>query len=306
MEAVLADGHVRALAIADPLEAHRAAAMALAPDARAVNDFAQLLEMDLAGIVIATPNACHATQAVQALERGFNVFCQKPLGLTPAEVERVVAAARQNNLLLHVDWSYRHAAAFTALRSVCAELGPIYAARLVFHNAYGPDKAWFYDVAQSGGGCLMDLGTHLIDMALWLLPDNPVVDVRCRTFRQGKPLSGRGVEDYCTAQLRLRSGAVVDIACSWNLPVGRDAAIEAEVFGENGGAGVRNVDGSFYDFVAHRYQGTKTTILCTPPDRWGGRAICQWARQLGAGFDRSSEALISVARVVDALYHEGG
>src|SRR5512138_3737632 len=63
-------------------------------------------------------------------------------------------------------------------------LGEVYAVNLVFHNAYGPDKPWFYDARLSGGGCVMDLGIHLVDLALWALgfPEVEVLASRLAAF----------------------------------------------------------------------------------------------------------------------------
>ena len=72
-------------------------------------------------------------------------------------------AARQSNRLLAVDLSYRFTEAMRQVRNSVQSgaLGRIFAVDLVFHNAYGPDKAWFRDPILSGGGCVMDLGVHL-------------------------------------------------------------------------------------------------------------------------------------------------
>src|SRR3954453_6671205 len=128
------------------------------------SSFHELLASDVDGIVIATPNALHARQAIAALERGKAVFCQKPLGRDAKETASIVDAARANDRLLGVDPSYRHAAAMRAVRDAVRELGKIFAAELTFHNAYGPDKSWFYDRDLSGGGCVLDLGVHLVDL----------------------------------------------------------------------------------------------------------------------------------------------
>ena len=101
--------------------------------------FDDLLESDADAIVIATPSAMHAEQALAALEHGKAVFCQKPLGRNAHETRRVVDAARAQNLLLGVDLSYRHTDAMQAVKNLVPSLGEIYAADLVFHNAYGPD-----------------------------------------------------------------------------------------------------------------------------------------------------------------------
>jgi len=158
----------QAAAIADPSPECAAEAAALAPGAEVVGDLDSMLALDLDGVVIATPSALHAEQSIQALERGAAVFCQKPLGRTAAEARAVVDAARAADRLLAVDLSYRFTKGMQRIREgvVSGELGRVYAVDLVFHNAYGPDKPWFYDPALSGGGCVMDLGVHLVDLAL--------------------------------------------------------------------------------------------------------------------------------------------
>ena len=80
------------------------------------------------------------------------------------------------------------------------------------------------------------------------------------------------VEDYAVATIELKTGAAVQLACSWRLQAGCDAMISAAFYGTEGGAAFRNVDGSFYDFIAERYRGTARETLAAPPDEWGGRA----------------------------------
>ncbi|HEU4698791.1 MAG TPA: Gfo/Idh/MocA family oxidoreductase [Gemmatimonadales bacterium] len=316
MEAIARSGAAEVAAIADPSAENAAAARAALGDrARSVavlDSLDALLDAGLDGLVIATPSALHAEQSIAALERGLAVFCQKPLGRTEPEVRAVVDAARRADRLLGVDLSYRFTEALQRLRALvrAGELGRVYAADVVFHNAYGPDKAWFYDPALSGGGCVMDLGIHLVDLALWVLDFPAVEHVTSRLYAKGEPLAGRRdrVEDYAVARLDLAGGASVRLACSWNLPAGADAVIEASFFGTAGGASLRNANGSFYDFHAERFRGTSRETLCGPPDEWGGRAAVDWARRLasGARFDPAAERLVEVARTLDRIYaYEG-
>ena len=291
-EAVAASGVAEVAAIADPA-VHGCLA-----------SFEELLELDLDGIVIATPSALHAEQALAALERGLAVFCQKPLGRDAAETRRVVDVARRMDRLLAVDLSYRYtAAARTVREEVRSGTGRVLAADLVFHNAYGPDKPWFYSRELAGGGCLVDLGVHLVDLALWTLEFPPV------EVRSAHVVSPRGgdVEELALAELDV-GGAIVRIACSWHLHAGRDARIEACFHGDAGGASLANVGGSFYDLRAERYRGTATETLVEPPDEWGGRAAVEWARRLAAGerFDPEAERLVTVAETLDAIYGAAG
>lgn len=308
MKAILEAGIADIAAIADLAPEMVAEAGRLAPDAKRVGTLDDLLDAGLGGVVIATPSAMHAEQSIRALDRGVAVFCQKPLGRTEAEVRAVVDAARRADRLLSVDLSYRFTEGMLRVREAVrsGELGRLYAADLVFHNAYGPDKPWFYDPALAGGGCVMDLGVHLVDLALWVLGAPQVSGISSKLFASGEPLEPcrARVEDYAVATLELETGMAVRLACSWRLHAGSEAVISATFHGTEGGAAFRNVDGSFYDFVAERYRGTAREVLTNPPDGWGGRAAVDWAMRLAGGerFDPEAERLADVARVLDRIY----
>jgi predicted dehydrogenase len=96
----------------------------------------------------------------------------------------------------------------------------------------------------------------------------------------------------------------VQLACSWRLQAGCDAVITAAFYGTKGGVSLRNVDGSFYDFIAEHYRGTSRETLSTPPDTWGGRAAADWATRLAAGerFDPEAKRVVDVARAIDGIY----
>ena len=307
LEALARSGLVEVAAVCDPVTENAAAAGEVGC-CESCGSFDELLTADLDGLVIATPSALHADQAVAALQRGVAVLCQKPLGRTERETARVVSAARAADKLLEVDLSYRFVNGVPQIRDLIrsGELGNVYAADLVFHNAYGPDKPWFYDPALSGGGCAIDLGSHLVDLALWMLEYEKVVGVSSQLFAGGNrlPLPTSVVEDYAVAQLDLEGGGTVRLACSWNLAAGRDAVIEASFYGTRGGAALRNVAGSFYDFTAERFRGTSCESLSSPPDEWGGRAALDWARRLAAGgtFDARAYQLTELAAVLDRIY----
>jgi predicted dehydrogenase len=308
MQAILDSGVAAVAAIADAAPALAAEAAQLAPGARVLPDLGALLEADLDGIVIATPSALHAEQSIRALERGLAVFCQKPLGRTEAEAAAVVGAAHAADRLLAVDLSYRFTEGMRRIRELLQQgaLGRVHAVDLTFHNAYGPDKPWFYDPALSGGGCVMDLGVHLVDLALWTLDFPEVRSVASHLSAGGEKLGPRPerVEDLAFATLELASGTVVRLTCSWRLHAGRDAIISAAFHGTEGGAALNNVDGSFYDFVAEHYRGTAREVLAQPPDAWGGRAAVDWARRLAAGarFDPAAEELPKISHVLDRIY----
>jgi len=310
MEVIARNNAAEVIYIADPVAANTTEALKNSPAAQTANNLEEMLTPETDGIVIATPSALHADQAIAALEAGKAVFCQKPLGRNCTETEKVVTAARKANKLLGVDLSYRYTQAMQAVHQAIqsGELGPIYGVELTFHNAYGPDKAWFYDPKLSGGGCVIDLGVHLVDLALWCLNFPKVEQVNSSLFSKGKRITAADnvVEDYATASIQLKTGTQVQLTCSWNLPAGQEAIISAIFYGTNGGVAFKNTNGSFYNFVAERYYGTQTQTLCSPLDDWSGRAGVVWANRLAAGetFNAEAEEFIKVAQVLDLIYNK--
>lgn len=299
MAAMIATGAIEAAWLCDPDADGLAQARALAPAARVVGTLEAMLAQRPDGVVIATPSALHAEQAVAALHAGVHVFCQKPLGRSLAEVDAVLAAARRFGRTIAVDFSYRHTAAFQAVAALVAAgaLGDLLAIEAVFHNGYGPGKPWFLDRAQAGGGCLIDLGVHLIDLIGQLTGERPLADVQARLWRDG---GSSAVETHAIARLQLADGPLCDVRCSWHAHLGADCEIALILHGTAGGAAIRNVGGSFFDFEAWHHQGTSRALLAAPPDDWGGRAAAAWARQLHAPVQDNH--LRYSAAVCDAIY----
>jgi predicted dehydrogenase len=186
------------------------------------------------------------------------------------------------------------------------ELGTVYAADLVFHNAYGPDKAWFYDLARSGGGCLIDLGTHLVDLALWVLGTPTVENVESRLFHQGRrlPLPPDVVEDCAFVGCDMADGTHLRLACSWRLSAGCEAVIEATFYGTEGAVTLRNRDGSFYRFAIEHKRRTACETIAEPAENWGAGAITGWVHDLAESprYRDDCEHLRTVADVLDRSY----
>lgn len=310
MEILQAHGNTQVAVIAEPAQINAEAALLSAPKAKLVKAMENICsDPDINGVVIATPSALHAEQSLKALEAGKSVFCQKPLGRTAKEVKEVMEASKKADKLLQVDLSYRYTKAFEAVYNsvVNNEIGQIYSINLIFHNAYGPDKDWFYDIRQSGGGCVMDLGTHLIDMALCCLGFPEITQLSSHLFSKGEAMApgAEKVEDYARVTMLTERGTSIAMECSWHVSAGQDAIIEATFFGTKGGLSIKNIDGSFYHFKAEKYTGTYTETLVLPPDDWQGRAGLVWAEQLntGKGYDPiTANEYIKTAEIIDRIY----
>ena len=300
LESIVQAGVAEVAAVHDVAIAEGAEAQKLAREAVLFSSFEELLKHDLDGVVIATPNRFHAEQSIAALEQGIAVFCQKPLARNAFETRRVVEAARKADCLLGVDLTYGAMPAMRKVNKLVAsgELGKIFAIDAKFHNGYGPGKAWFYDYSLAGGGCVLDLGSHLVDLALRPLGFPRIARVTSSLFAKGE------VEDYGVAMIETAEGTVINLSCCWNMHVGREAEIEIAFYGTEGVVRLRNVDGSFYDFVAERFRGTKTELLSESQDGWGGLATIEWIKRIDQGFDPAAEHYVEVAEVIDSVYEE--
>ena len=193
-------------------------------------------------VVICTPNALHVPQATQALRAGKHVLVQKPLALSFPDARAIVELAHELGTLLVVAYSYRFLDTIAALRNALPAIGPARGVSAEFHNIYGPgpDKAWFFDRRLSGGGALLDLGVHLVDLALWLFEPEEVTLERAELERGG-------IEREAKVRVRFGDGVALDLAVSWNAPAA-ETRIAFEVVGERGRVRWENVAGSFFRF----------------------------------------------------------
>jgi predicted dehydrogenase len=206
-------------------------------------DYAELLALpQVDAVVICTPNALHVPQAGAALRAGRHVLVQKPLALDPAGARATIALAEQLGRLLLVDYSYRFLETVELLSRAQPLVGPIRSVRAAFHNVHGPGRSWSFDPSQSGGGALVDLGVHLLDLVLALRrPAEVALEGRQLSFA-----GGHAVED--AAELVLRLGDVpCSLAVSWCAPLPA-TEISLELEGARGRLRWENVAGSYFRF----------------------------------------------------------
>jgi predicted dehydrogenase len=181
-------------------------------------------------------------QAQAALRREINVLVQKPLALSFADAQATVDLAAQVGKILVVDYTNRFIETVQRFRAAVRSAGRMRSARAVFHNIYGPgaEKTWFFNPALSGGGALIDLGVHLIDMALWLLEPRQV-HLDWVHLSQEQPVEA-------SAQLRLLLDQIdFELAVSWNAAQ-PSTEIKFETLSDAGYLRWENVDGSFFHF----------------------------------------------------------
>jgi predicted dehydrogenase len=191
----------------------------------AYTSFGDLLGAGVAdAVVLAVPPSLHAEMAIQALDAGLHVYCEKPLGRTIAECDDVADAAERSDRVVQVGCQHRfqrsYVAAHDLLRS--GELGAPFRASVVATNwfraqRYFDARPWRARWETVGGGVLLSQAIHQIDAFLWLLgqPDR----VSAEAWRS---LHDAEVEDEATAILRLPGGARGTLIASTVDPVGTD------------------------------------------------------------------------------------
>lgn len=308
MQSLIGSHDVQVAAIVEPVAERARCAAALieaTPPVHETVDSWLGTDPECDGVVIASPSALHARQAIAVLEAGMPVFVQKPMARSRAEAQAVVDAARHADRALDVDFSYRGVSGLSVARRRVSEgeIGRVYAAELTFHNAYAPDKGWAHERALSGGGCVMDLGCHLVDLLTHMVPDDPVLAVQAARFAKGQRLTALDdtCEDFAVATLQLQSGLVAQLTCSWHAHAGVDAVIEAVFHGTRGSVRLVNECGSFTRIAVQHNTGSRRETLGDATAPWGGVEIGHWADRVARGGRFCAERASRYLHVADVL-----
>ena len=177
---------------------------------------------DVDAVVVATPNALHHDVTVEAASNGKHVLVDKPLARTPVEADDMIAVAHDNDVVVMPFQNTRFVPPFVAAHDAVASgrIGEVTGLRAAFGHAgpqaWAPSATWFFDRAIAGGGCLIDLGVHVIDLVRWVT-GHDVEEVAA--FVNG--LSG-DVESDAQLVLRFDNGAIGTAHASWSSRPGPD------------------------------------------------------------------------------------
>jgi predicted dehydrogenase len=280
---------------------------------------------DLDVVSIGAPNHLHAPIAIAALKGGKHVLCEKPLARTGAEAEGIVRAAREADRAVHIAFTQRERGDVQALKRHVDEgnLGRIYHAKATWmrRNGIPGMGGWFTSKEMAGGGPLIDLGVHMIDMALYLMGEPEVETVSCATYAELGP-RGRGgradfglmqgdspyeVEDLATAFIRLSDGATLNLEAGWAVYRESSDDFGVTLYGTDGGAEMKVKNYGTRDTVRiyTDVAGLPAVVLPEIEPREGHLAVVRrfvetirsgdWAGQFG-------EDGLRRARVIDACY----
>ena len=216
-----------------PERAEKAAKEYGAKGAKVFEDYRKLLALrDVDVVHVLTPNFNHSLITVAALEAGKHVMCEKPMAKTYDEALRMVAAAKKSGKKLSIGYQGRQRAESWWLKRFIEDggLGDVYFARaLAVRRRAVPTWGVFLDEEKQGGGPLIDIGTHALDLTLWLMDNYEWDSVMGATFRKLADRENAAnawgpwdpakftVEDSAFGFIRFRNGAVVSLDASWAL-----------------------------------------------------------------------------------------
>jgi len=282
-------GHVRGyqshpaaevVALADLDETRLAQAGTEFGVSRLYTDARRMLREEALDVVsIATPNKFHKPLTLAALEAGCHVLCEKPMALNAREARSMLAAAERAGRRLMINFSFRFTDQALALKREveAGTLGEIYFGRTVWHRRRGIPRfgGWFGHKEVAGGGPLIDLGVHRLDLALWLMGYPRAAWVLGATY---DPIASRlararkarfDVEDLAAAMIRFENGASLVLEASWASNQRENELMETRLYGTNGGLIHFNVDQA-YRFEAELFverDGAQYDMKLHPPVR---------------------------------------
>ncbi len=224
-------------------------------DALVFTDYQDLLKLDLDAVHVLTPNSSHAPLTIAALEAGCHVMCEKPMAKTSKEAKAMIEAAKRTGKKLTIGYQNRFRTDSQYLHTICesGELGEVYTAKAhAIRRRAVPTWGVFLDEAAQGGGPLIDIGTHALDLTLWMMNNYTPKYVVGNAYHK---LSGTKnaanawgpwdpekftVEDSAIGFVVMENGATIYLESSWANGEAHGLLYEKKIELETGGV-------DFYD-----------------------------------------------------------
>ena len=237
--AAAAEGHQ--IAVVCDRDEMRAQQLAELTQARAVTDWREAVKADVDAVIVATTHDQLAAISVGAIEAGRHVLVEKPAGRTLAEVQVIAAAAAKHNRIVKTGFNHRFHPAFLKAREIVdsGTLGPLMFIRARYGHGgrLGYEKEWRAQPDISGGGELIDQGSHLIDLSRWFLGELSVDYAAVPTLFWNMP-----ADDNCFMALRSSAGQLAWLHASWTE---WKNTFSFEIFGRDGKLVIDGLGGSY-------------------------------------------------------------
>ncbi|WP_281887319.1 Gfo/Idh/MocA family protein [Paenibacillus sp. YYML68] len=250
------------------------------------DSYQELLESDVDAVVVAVPNDLHAPIAIDALQAGKHVLLEKPMAIDAASAKAIVRAHRASGKVLMLSHQQRWEAVYLQVKEQIDKgaLGHIYNTKTGWVRRKGIPGwgTWFTQKSKSGGGPLIDLGVHMLDLSLHFMGSPKPVSVFGTTYAEfgpkqrgigdwGRPdWSGHyDVEDLATALIKLDNGATLTLDVSWAAHTSiENSGPYIYLMGTEGGASLKNGEGMLH---AELFDRTTDVTLSKPVSDEGAR-----------------------------------
>ena len=274
-----------------------------------------LADADIDAVALAVPNFLHRPMTLAALDRGWHVLCEKPMALNAAEALEMRTKVRETGKKFMIHFNQRFRAEHQYFKALVdsGKLGDIYYATTGWRRMRGIPKfgGWFGQKKMSGGGPLIDLGVHMLDLTRWLMGNPKAVTVSASTFSHlGESLALAqskefDVEDLATALIRFDNGASLMLEVNWALNFEEREKIYLELSGKKGG--LSNVTFDYKDTTTCIFREEAGAMVKTVPLKYPAAfesAQAHFARCIREDLEPEAGASegVEIMRILDAIY----
>jgi predicted dehydrogenase len=302
------------VAVADLIPHRRQALAQEWPKARQVADAVELIkDRDIDAVSICLPTHLHVETAKSAFRWGKHVVMETPPGLNAKEASQLAAAANKSGKVLAYAFQRRFGGAELAAKQAIDKgyAGEAYHARATWMRTRGIPigTGWYTDQAKSGGGAMLDLGSHMLDIAWHLLGHPRPLSVYAITQKRFADLTPRDlpndVEDAAFALIRFEGGKSLELAASWSInQAPAQNGTTCRVYGSSGAVEVYTPQGP----LLYRHFGSKGEVKETPlkqPKVTGHAAMLRQFRECLLGQSQpimGADQGIALMRMIEAMY----
>ena len=256
-----------------PERAEKAAKEYGTPDAKVYTDYHELLaDPTIDAVHVLTPNIAHCEITIAALEAGKHVLCEKPMAATEADAKKMLEARDRTGKMLTIGYQYRHFPVNQVAKAVVDDgwLGDIYYAEATYLRRRGvPTWGVFTDKSKQGGGPLIDIGTHALDITLWMMDNYEVESVTGSVFEKLGHMKEATVgnmfgpwdpekyevEDSAFGFIKMKNGATIFLESAWAINLRESREASCTLCGTKAGAeiigGMSKAEGE-YDLVFNK------------------------------------------------------
>ena len=279
-------------------------------------------------VSIATPNKFHKAHTLAALRAGCHVLCEKPMAMSAQEAQEMLDVAEEMDKRIMINFSFRFTEQSMALKEQvdAGVLGDIYFARSVWHRRRGvPGLSqlgvrrnvykfgnWFMQKNMSGGGPLIDLGVHRLDLALWLMGYPKPTWIMGSTYNPigsawAAELDAKfTVEDLATAYIKFENGASMVLEASWAANIAEKELMHTRLLGTKAGLVQRNYDEG-YQFEAELYldiNGNQFDMTLHPPAKPVMKSMYYFVESIlhNTPHPATGQEGLMVMEILDAIY----